>query len=306
MIAVSQGAIPQQIYCRHCGVVIRRDQQICPHCGVRNEFARPATAEQGRAAVAGHVQAGNPQAAGAVAGQHAGGEGQRTHASGSPTFGKSHDLPTTAQLWEGAKFGIGAYVVGLLTTTFLLLTNAMNLLNNLQSAITQLPAVAVAVGGGAVLETPFMAVVKFFVWVFYGSQFVGVTAQASASAPGRQLSRSTGNNVVDALGQAGVLDPFLFHLVPIGLLVAFGYRAARSKGYDEVYEKAAAGASIAVGYVPLGLLGATFASIGFSAGRGPAAAGASVGLQVGGALVVFGLFAVVFGAIGGTLRWAFE
>lgn len=109
------------------------------------------------------------------------------------------------------------------------------------------------------------------------------------------ISVSPGDQSVNYLELIDPLNPLVFSAIPAVVLVLAGYVvASRVRGPLTEQGSATAGASVAVGYVPL-LVAGTFV---FEAKN----AGTSIGPEIGGSLLLFGtLFAVLFGAVGGVL-----
>lgn len=259
---MSRAPLPQEIHCRHCGNRIDRNLPICRHCGVRNEYARPESTSS---------------------------------SSSSTAIFPEHELTSTAQVWAGVKGGIYTFLLGTVLTAILFTSSLASNLGQIPDIIQEIPAVAAATAGSAAFDSIPVAVVKFFVWVFFGANFVGVTSTGTAG----DTTRTVTSNVVTDVGSVTSLNPVVFHAIVVVLLVLFGYLAAKSTGYDEVHENAAAGASVAIGYALVGLFGALFASIGFGGEFGPTA---SVGPPLVMAVAIFAGIGAVCGAIGGLLR----
>lgn len=265
--------LPAEIYCRHCGEVIDRDRSPCPHCGVENKYAGAAsntTSSSGE-----------------------------TGSSSQFSLAPEHELQSKTQLWKGVKGGIYSWIIGLILTSLLFISNLMTIASNAMGVLKSMPGVAAAVGGGALLETPGSALVKLLAWVFYSSHFVPVSI--SASAVGESVGRS--QNIVTVLGSQTGLNPFLFHIVPVGLLFWFGYSVSQSTGYTKSYENFAAGASVAIGYVIFAVIGVMFSGV--SVGN-ESIAGASAGPPMMQSLLVFGGFAIAGGGLGGLTRYLRE
>lgn len=124
-------------------------------------------------------------------------------------------------------------------------------------------------------------------WIFYNSQFVDVTAEAAGESISFNLLSDGG-----LFGAALELPSIVYRLVPILVLVGAGFFIAKQVGARTTQEGAMAGASIAIGYFTLALLG-TFV---FSVSEG----GASIGPDlVTGALIAGIAYPAIFGAIGG-------
>jgi len=119
-------------------------------------------------------------------------------------------------------------------------------------------------------------------WPFYNAHQVDITS-------------SVGTESVNYLDLIPELDPLVFNAIPAVVLLLAGYSVA-SRVQESLSDQASAvaGASVAVGYVPLFIAG-TFV---FEVEEGPVTAGP----ELGGSLILFGLlFAVGFGAVGGYL-----
>lgn len=263
---MSQRSIPSEIHCRHCGNTIDRNLPICRHCGVRNQYAQ---------------------------------QNRDTGGSRSASFAPDYDLASVSQVWAGVKSSLYASITGIVATTLLFLLSLGDIFWQIPDVIRNIPAVSAAVAGGAALESVPVAIAKFFVWVFFGANFVGVSSTATAGEASREMT----SNVVVEIGSVTTLNPLLFHGVVLALLVIAGYRASASTGYDEVYEDAAAGATVGIGYGIVGALGAMFAAISFGGGYGPTA---SVGPSLPLAVLVFAGLGAVCGSIGGLVRWTRE
>jgi len=119
-------------------------------------------------------------------------------------------------------------------------------------------------------------------WPFYNAHQVDITA-------------SVGTESVNYLELIPKLDPLVFNAIPAIILLLAGYSVA-SRVQESLSDQASAvaGASVAVGYLPL-LVAGTFV---FEVEN----AGVSAGPELGGSLFLFGiLFAAGFGAVGGYL-----
>ncbi|WP_135821959.1 hypothetical protein [Halostella litorea] len=119
-------------------------------------------------------------------------------------------------------------------------------------------------------------------WPFYNAHQVEITS-------------SMGPQSVNYLEEIPQLDPLVFNAIPAVVLLLAGFSVAR-RVQEPLSDQASAvaGASVAVGYLPL-LAAGTFV---FKYEE----MGVSFGPELGGSLVMFGLiFAVGFGALGGYL-----
>lgn len=123
-------------------------------------------------------------------------------------------------------------------------------------------------------------------WVFYNAHTVDITVSTANGAMGETI------NYLEAIPQ---LNTMVFYAIPAVLLFLAGYVVA-SRVRDSLSGGAAmaAGASVAIGYVPLFVAGTFVLTI--------ESFGATAGPQLGAPLLVAGtLFAVVCGGVGGLL-----
>ncbi|WP_121820082.1 hypothetical protein [Halostella salina] len=119
-------------------------------------------------------------------------------------------------------------------------------------------------------------------WPFYNAHKVDITT-------------SVGSTSINYLEEIPQLDPLVFNAIPAVILFLAGFAVARRVQEplsDEA--NAVAGASVAVGYVPVLAAG----TVAFTVEE----AGVSIGPELGLSLVLWGLlFSAGFGAIGGYL-----
>ena len=123
-------------------------------------------------------------------------------------------------------------------------------------------------------------------WVFYNAHTVDITVSTANGAMGETI------NYLEAIPQ---LNTTVFYAIPAVLLFLAGYVVA-SRVRDSLSggTAIAAGASVAIGYVPLFVAGTFVLKI--------ESFGATAGPQLGAPLLVAGtLFAVVCGGVGGLL-----
>jgi hypothetical protein len=132
-------------------------------------------------------------------------------------------------------------------------------------------------------------------WLFYNAHFVPTSLPTADAMNG--MSMLTNRNLLTTVGGPAIA---LYLVVP-ALLLAAGYVVARTAKTYGANGRRNAGASIAVGYFPMFLLGA------FGLTASPANAG-TVASPAGLPAVFLGLaYPVVFGAIGGKLaEWHAE
>ena len=123
-------------------------------------------------------------------------------------------------------------------------------------------------------------------WVFYNAHTVDITVSTANGAMGETI------NYLEAIPQ---LNTTVFYAIPAVLLFLAGYVvASRVRSSLSGGAAMAAGASVAIGYVPLFVAGTFVLKI--------ESFGATAGPQLGAPLLVAGtLFAVVCGGVGGLL-----
>jgi len=126
-------------------------------------------------------------------------------------------------------------------------------------------------------------------WLFYNAHFVPTSLPTADAANGMALL--TNRSLLSTLGGPLVV----FYLLPPLLLLSGGYFVAQTGNTSGVNGARNAGASIAVGYFPVFLLGAFVLTANSAAGR-------TVASPAGLHAVFLGLvYPVVFGALGGKL-----
>jgi hypothetical protein len=125
---------------------------------------------------------------------------------------------------------------------------------------------------------------KLVGWVFFNAQFVTTTVTVDVPIFG-------GTSAVNFIAETDALSPVLY-VVPPALLAAAGVATARADGATDLGRALRVGPSVALGYLPLSVLGAFLFSI-------------SVGESSGGfptlvtAVVLAGvIYPVVFGGLG--------
>lgn len=147
-----------------------------------------------------------------------------------------------------------------------------------------------------VREGPFNQVVEFasgsdatyelVAWVFYNAHFVPALVEVDLPFVG-------GTDAVNFVSQSDALSPLLY-LVPVVLLLGGGLAVCRRVQPADAGEAALSGASVALGYLPLAVVGAFLSRI-------------ELGSSTGGpdlllAVVLAGLaYPLVIGAVGGVV-----
>ena len=180
----------------------------------------------------------------------------------------------SANLGVGAAFGVGAYLVTYVLTY-----------------------VFTAIDGVRVSGE--IATWKAVGWVFYAAQFVNT--QTTISAGGQSQTQSI-NPITDATATADItstIPGFVYHLAPVVVLVVAGYLVAqRIRETSTTETAAAAGATVVVGYLVLGVVGRFLFTVSQSSQIGSASVGPELLMSV----VLLGIvYPVVFGGIGGVL-----
>ncbi|MHB9288627.1 hypothetical protein ACKVMT_16470 [Halobacteriales archaeon Cl-PHB] len=148
-------------------------------------------------------------------------------------------------------------------------------------------------------QTGEVATWKAVGWVFYAAHFV--ETEISISAAGQSQSETL-NPLTDGSAASGItstVPEFVYYLVPVAVLVAAGYVAAtRYGGTLSTEAAAAAGASVIVGYLVLGVAGRFLVTESQSTQIGSASVGPVLVMSV----VLLGIaYPVVCGALGGAL-----
>ncbi|MFB6166078.1 MAG: hypothetical protein ABEJ31_13030 [Haloarculaceae archaeon] len=125
---------------------------------------------------------------------------------------------------------------------------------------------------------------KLVGWLFYNAQFVSTIVDVRAPFV-------SGTDAVNFVGQNDVFSQALYLLAPL-LLVAAGLAVARRRlASDDAGDAVLTGATVAVGYLPLAVLGAVL----FSVEVGSSSAAPDLLLA---AVLAGVVYPVVFGAIG--------
>lgn len=175
---------------------------------------------------------------------------------------------------EGAIFGAGSFVAGYVLTLIVVL----------------------------VAETDEFTddIVEASGWVYYNAQLadVEISVTGDDAGFGSFFEGTTFNYVTDdeIFGEAVSLEApsIVYHLIPIVALVLFGFAIARYVDARTTQDAALAGSALAIGVVPLTILG-TFI---FTMEEG----GIEVAPILIDSIVLVGIvFPVIFGAIGGVL-----
>lgn len=256
--------------CPECGTSVSAEVQSCPECG------HAVASESGERGTAPNEGSGDRNGTSSHQQPAAGGDGQGRH---GPTGTQRREqglrnLPVVG----GLVYGVVSYVVGLVLTVVLAL-----------GVITgETPADAYAIDAG-----PYGVG-----WLFYSVHNVGIVFDFGGET-----------ETVNFLEQAyaATVDPSIpkiaFYLVPVVVLFVFGLVLALQASYDSVpsgIDGAKAGASIAVGYLAMTILGAVVV---FSVSPESAAqASGSIQPQLGSAVVLMGvLYPVAAGGLGGYL-----
>lgn len=107
--------------------------------------------------------------------------------------------------------------------------------------------IAEALGGGNGTEW------KIVGWIFYNAHGVRTTLEVSLPVFG-------GQSAVNLIARSGLLSPVLY-LVPPALLLAAGLATVRAAGIEEVDVALRLGLAVAVGYLPLALVGAVLFTV---------------------------------------------
>lgn len=181
-------------------------------------------------------------------------------------------------LKEGALFGAVAYVVGYALTYVLLTVDGEVEPSELGSFLTVDLASGYQVVG----------------WFFYGAHFVSTELTGSGNAG----SATIGGNVLSETTTQ--IPSVVYYAVPIVLLVAAGYALVTYLDLGDVSTEAAAksGSALAVGYLPLAIVGTIVFSGSVSQGGQSISMGPDL---VTGALLAGIVFPLVLGAAGGAL-----
>lgn len=177
-------------------------------------------------------------------------------------------------LKEGAIFGIGSFLVGYVATLIVVaITEADDLTEDLIE------------GAG---------------WIYYNAQFADVEISVTADNPGfgALIDGTTFNYLTDdqIFGESFSLETpaIVYHLLPILALVLFGFLLARYVGARTTQDGAIAGATLAVGVLPLAILGSFVFVLEED--------GVELAPVLSDSIILVGiLFPLVFGAIGGAL-----
>jgi hypothetical protein len=128
---------------------------------------------------------------------------------------------------------------------------------------------------------------KIVGWVFFNAQFVTTTVTVDVPILG-------GTSAVNFIAESDALSPVLYLVVP-AVLTAAGLATARADGATDLGRALRVGPSVALGYLPLALVGTVLFTI--SAGE---SSGGSPTLLT--AVVLAGVvYPVVFGGLGGAL-----
>lgn len=173
----------------------------------------------------------------------------------------------------GAGAGGLAYVLGYVVT-YLASSSAIE-----GSGLNQLLE---AFGGGG-------AVPRIIGWVFYNAHFASATIDVDLPVVG-------GSSTVNLIAETADLSPLLY-LLPPAILIAAGLAAVRSTGGTELAEALRIGPAVAIGYLPLAVIGAFAFTV--------SAGGSSGQPTLVPAVVLVGLvYPIVFGTVGAAVGTA--
>ncbi|WP_254271892.1 hypothetical protein [Haloarcula marina] len=131
---------------------------------------------------------------------------------------------------------------------------------------------------------------KIVGWVFFNAQFVTTTITVDLPLVG-------GTEAVNLINESDALSPVLY-LIPPALLTVAGIAVARLDGTVETARALRVGPSVALGYLPLAVVGAFLFTVSVGEGSGGAP-------DILTAVVLAGVvYPVVFGTLGATVATA--
>lgn len=270
---------------------------LCPACGGSNAeaaaFCRAcgtalgeSGARAGESGAQGLADAGAPPEQPASAGMAATPDARTV---GGRDAGLIGGISVLSAAWAGGRACLSGYFLVALAQ----IIDAVVLLQRLDISLDALARAytrgAGAGGDGAAGET-FVVLAKVIGWVFFNAHQVPIV---SSSGGGGSI------NILAQMGQASAtgVPPIVYDAIPPVVLAIAGYAVAAAVEPPSAVAGAVSGASVAIGYVPLALLGAFLVRISLS---GFGAAG-WVGPAVGTAVVLTGVWAVVCGGVGGAV-----
>lgn len=213
------------------------------------------------------------------------------------TSSTTDSLLDSATLIQGALFGAVAYLAGYVIT-YVLVAVDDDLGREVVSSDGFLRDGATELGFGGLDPTA----TEFAGWIFYNAHFVDIVqySEATSADESGELGVEQSSNVLaDAATQ---LPAVVYYVVPVLVVTAAGFVLARRVDPPQLSDSITAGATLALGYLPLAVLGrflfevsdtVTISNVRFSVSMAP-------DLQL--AVVVAGLVVpILFGAIGAAL-----
>lgn len=232
-----------------------------------------------------------------------GGSGGHDHAEAPPEQAPTPDTRAVDSREEGLFGGISvvsaawaggrACLSGYFLVALAQIIDAVVLLQRLDISLDALAEAytrGAGAGGDAAAGETFVVLATVIGWVFFNAHQVPIV---SSSGSGGSIT------ILAQLGQASAnpVPPIVYYAIPPVVLAIAGYAVAASVEPPSAVAGAVSGASVAIGYVPLALLGAFLVRISLS---GFGAAG-WVGPALGTAVVLTGVWAVVCGGVGGVV-----
>jgi hypothetical protein len=275
--------------CPRCGTELTGRHSVCPNCGA--DLAAPTSVTRvGPEA----DDEGEPSNRGTVgAADREDGIDERVHTA------RGGGYLAAVSVGAGLLRGIGAFFSGFVLVGVVV---GVELLTALQGAaastgggLERLIAalgIGIAASGTEAAGSAAVVLLKLIGWVFFAAHQVPVVERGVA-----------GGEAVDVLAETGTapgapLTPIVYDLIPPLLLTWVGFRVAIGAGALSPETGLLPGASIALGYVPVGFVGAE--AVGLATGD----LAATVGPDPAVAALFAGIYACVFGAVGGLLGGA--
>lgn len=277
------------MYCPQCGEDVSGRPEQCPSCGAPIGTGTPPQ------------EGGQTPTASREAQTDASGTADRTPAADSSPNRSAHGggYLAAVSIGGGLARGIGAFVSGLVFTGMIAIFEVFQSLNqagagtgNAVEQATRGLALGIAAAGASAAEDAVIVLVKVIGWVFFAAHQVPIT-QVSGGASAESVNVLARMSTV----QGAPITPIVYYAIPPILLTVAGFRVAVAAGALTADRGVAPGASVALGYVPIAVVGASLAAIspGTSVSVGPAPVTAAL---------FAGIYAVGFGSLGGAIGGA--
>lgn len=268
----------------------------CPACGASNADEAAYCRECGT------ELSGSVDRPGGSGEQEPGNAGSPTDQAPSSGTSAGRAAPQDAGLFAGisvfraASVGARAFLGGYLLVAVAQVIDAVILLQRLGISVDDLvQAYTRGAGGGsdAAAGETLVLLGKVIGWIFFNAHQVPIV---NSSGNGGSV------NMLAQMGQTSMnpIPPIVYYAIPPVVLAIGGYTVARSVETPTAVSGAKPGAAVAIGYIPMALIGAFLVRISVSGFQ----ASGWVGPALGTAVVLTGVWAVVCGGVGGVVAGA--